>query len=247
MALVPLLDLTDEELAAVDGLPTGLVVSPYLEDLDDAARDTAVVTAFRSLVSRGVVAAPTVEQASAAGDDGVELEMLAELSQVLTLRRAAPVVVCAQQALAGPVHSWRYVHVLADEGVALDEQVAATGLHRFSLLSPQDVAAELGGWLVPDGLAVGTSDGPETAVDAQTAADGATDAALLDELGRAEVVTDVVVRRRTDDEPPVVLGVFAGRGLLVLSTTAPGEPVRVRPASAATVEAAVAALLEPGP
>lgn len=245
--MVPLLDLTDEELAAVDGLPTGLVVSPWLEELDDAARDVAVLTAFRSLVARGVLVAPTVAQAAQAADgSGVELEMLAELSQLLTLRRAAPTVLCAQRTTAGAT-GWRYVHVLAGERIALDEVVEPTGLHRFSLLDPADVAAELLGWLLPDDLAQGASDGPAVDVDPQRAADGATDAALLDELGRAEAVSDVVVRRRTDDAPPAVLGVFAGRGLLVLSTTAPGEPVRLRPASRETLQGSLDDLLEEQP
>ena len=237
---VPLLDLTDEELAALAGLPDGLVMTPYLDGLEAGPREQAVVTAFRSLVARGLVEAPTAEAAAAARRAGLaellelEVRMSAELAQALALRRSAGVVLCAQRTVADGT-AWRYVHLVDDE-VALDEVVGLTGLHRFGLLRPADVPDVLLDWVLPDGA--DGLDGPASPV----GADGELPPALLERLGTAEVVADVEVRREGDGGGDVLLGTFAGPGLLVLSSTrsAPGRVVTLRPASRSTVRAAIA-------
>lgn len=238
---VPLLDLTDEELAALDGPPDGLVVSPYLEELPPAQREQAVLTAFRSLVARGLVEGPTAEQAqsavrAAAGAElaAVDVRMSEALSQTLTLRRVAPTVLCAQRTYAER-SSWRYVHVV-DEELALDEVVEPTGLHRFALVRPGDVPDVLLDWLAPEGF--DGTDGPAQEVAAGAEAPGP----LLDQLARAQVVADLVVRRRDDDGADVLVGTFAGPGLLVLSTTRSGSGtgVSLRPASRRTVRDVIA-------
>lgn len=243
---VALIDLTDEELAALAGAPDGLVVSPYLESLEPAQRDLAVVTAFRSLVARGLVEPPTPGQVTAAvrqaqGADLAELDvrMGEALSQALTLRRVAPTVLCAQRTSA-ELTTWRYVH-LVDEELALDEVVEPSGLHRFGLLRPADVPDVLLDWLAPEGW--DGPDGEPQQLDAGATAPGA----LLERLATAVVVCDVAVRRAGDDGGDLLIGTFAGPGLLVLSTTrsAPGSPVSLRPASRRTVRAVITEELQP--
>lgn len=264
---VPLVDLTDEELAAVDGPPVGIVVSPYLEELDAALHDVAVLTAFRSLVARGMVVAPTEEQAASAAREAaheghdlaaVEVSMAEEVSQVLTLRRAASTVVCVQRTTATrghgasdgsvsgttePRRTWRYLHVVDGE-LTLDELVEPTGLHRYGLLRTGDAADLLLDWLAPDGH--DGSDGAEVAIEARTAAAGGTDAVLLDRLALAHVLADVTVRRTGDGGPGVLLGTFAGPDGLHLSTTTfgTGADVRLRPVSRRTLRQALADQLE---
>lgn len=229
---VHLLDLTDEELVGLDGPGDSVVVMPYWDTLPAAHRDVAVVTAYRGLVARGLVSAPDDEAArqaqraaAATGQKRVELDvtMTEELSQVLSLRRLAGTVVCAQRTLADS-QQWRYLHVL-DEDLALEELVGPTGLHRFSLLRPQDVAAALLHWLIPTGC--DDEDGPTQVLDPREAASGAADGDLLDLLPQAQVLGDVVVRRVGSSEPPALLGTFAAPGLLVLSRSRDGEPVRL--------------------
>lgn len=238
---MPLLDLTDEELAALAGPPDGLVVSPYLDALAPAQRDLAVLTAFRSLVARGVVAAPTPAQVTsavrrAAGADlaAVDVQMSEALSQALTLRRVAPTVLCAQRTNAAQA-AWRYVH-LVDDQLALDEVVEPTGLHRFGLLRPADVPDVVLAWLAPEGW--DAADGPAT----ELAAGSAAPAPLLERLAAAVVVADVVVRREADGGGDLLIGTFAGPGLLALSTTRsePGSATSLRTASRRTVRALVA-------
>lgn len=238
---VPLLDLTDEELAALDGAPDGLVVSPYLEELAPAARDQAVLTAFRSLVARGVIDGPTGDQVrhavrEAAGSDltPVDVRMSEPLSQALTLRRVASTVLCAQRTNA-ELSSWRYVHVVDDE-LALDEVVEPTGLHRFGLLRPADVPDVLLDWLAPEGW--DAEDGPAQ----QVGAAGAAPDALLERLATAIVVADVVVRRAGDSGGDLLIGTFAAPGLLVLSTARSGDGsgTSLRTASRRTVRGVIA-------
>ena len=248
---MPLVDLTDEELAALDGPPVGIVVSPYLEELEPAARDVAVVTAFRSLVARGLVLAPTPEQAAAAaraavtaGEElaAVDVEMAEVLSQVLTLRRVAARVVCVQRTTGGS-RAWRYLHRVDDE-ITLDELVEPTGLHRYALVATATLLDVLIDWVVPDG--VDGPDGPEVALDASAAADGRPGDALLERLAGAHVLADVTVRSRDDAGPCLLLGTFAGPDGLHLSTTAfgTGGQVRLRPVSRRTLRAALADQLE---
>ena len=248
---VPLVDLTDEELAALDGPPVGLVVSPYLEELEPAARDVAVVTAFRSLVARGLVLAPTPEQATAAaraaataGEElaAVDVEMAEVLSQVLTLRRVADRVVCVQRTTDG-ARAWRYLHRVDDE-LTLDELVEPTGLHRYALVATPALLDVLVDWVVPEG--VDGPDGAEVALDASAAADGRAGDALLERLAGAHVLADVTVRGRADAGPGRLLGTFASPDGLHLSTTAfgTGGQVRLRPVSRRTLRAALADQLE---
>lgn len=248
---VVLVDLTDEELAALEAPGEGLVVTPYLDELGPGQRDTAVVTAFRGLVARGMVDGPSREQAEQAartaaraggGTAAVDVRMSEVLSQVLTLRRVAPRVVCAQRTVADLRH-WRYVHVLDDE-LALDEVVEPTGLHRFALLRSTDVSEVLLSWLVPEGCE--SLDGPAQSLDPQDAARGRVPDQLLERLAQAQVVGDVTVRRVGDGGGSTLLGTFAAPGMLVLSRTGSeyGSSVVLRAASRRTVQEALIEQLE---
>jgi hypothetical protein len=149
---------------------------------------------------------------------------------VLTVRRSATAVVCAQRttgaAGADARASWRYLHLVADD-LCLDEVVEPTGLHRFGFLRPADVADVLLDWLAPDG-ADGV-DGPPQRTSARAAADGTVPVALLERLATAHVVGDVLVRRADEQEPPALLGTFAGPGMLRLSVTREGRGDDVEP------------------
>ena len=238
---VALIDLTDEELAALAGTDGSLVVSPYLDGLEEAARQQAVVSAFRSLVAHGLVQGPTAEAAAAArsagGEVALEVRMSEPLAQALALRRAAGVVVCGQRTVADST-SWRYLHLVDD--VVLDEVVELTGLHRFGLLRPADLPDVLLDWVAPEGW--DGADGPST----QLGVDGRLPEPLLEQLGTATVVADLVVRREGDGGGGMLLGTFAGPDLLVLSTTraAAGSVVTLRPLSRRTLRDVIAEQLE---
>lgn len=240
----PVLDLTDEELAALVGPATGVVQAPHLLGLDPAQRDAAVLTAYRSLVSRGWVVAPDSTPPAAPRADGlveVPVRIVAELAHVLELRARARSVVCLHRTTEGGGRS-RYLHVAGTPGgapsVVLDEVVEPTGLHRFGLVHPEDVAAvALEEVLAEDAAG---SDGTEVALDAAAAAAGAADPGLVAELGRATVVAELVVRRPGRDAG-LLLGVLSGPTSvhLVRSRAGSGAPVLVRPVARATAEAAV--------
>ncbi len=141
--------LTDEELAAL-ATTDGLSVFPVLGAMPEEHRDIAVRTAYRSLVARGVIEAPTPEEeaeAVARAGDGALLElpvrMPESLRHVLALRAGARHVVAVSRATALG-EEYRYAYAVED--VVLEEHVTATGLHTFLVAAADGLVDTLAGW-----------------------------------------------------------------------------------------------------
>jgi hypothetical protein len=246
---VPVLDLTDEEIAVL-ATTDGPVVLPYLAGLDPEQARTATTTAYRSLVARGLLEAPTPQQAREAEREAVAsgegrvaypVRMPEHLSHVLALRAGASAVVCVAVSTALG-QEFRYAHVVED--VVLVEEVTTTGLHRLGLLGLTDLPARLAAWVLHPEAVAGTGEEivqlPGGEDDDPTPPDE-----LLERLGAALVRADVVVRRAGDGGPGDLLGVFSGPGGTYASRTRHGSrtPVVIRPASPDEVRASLAALV----
>ncbi|MBA2954696.1 hypothetical protein GON03_10205 [Nocardioides sp. MAH-18] len=230
--------LTDEELAVLS-TPGPMPVTPYLRDLDPAHADTARRTAYRSLVARGIVDAPTPEPiaaATAASSREVELMVRQDVRSVVALREAAQVVVAVARTAAAAQDFW-YAHVVDD--VVLLEEVSRDGMHRFALAETE--------WLLgPEGLAAAAAvhpdagdraEGPDVAVEAE-AGDPTPPPAVLEALGESFVRADVVVRRPGDTEPPA-FALFTGpAGCWCVEAAQP--PLVARPVTAEQARGRVA-------
>jgi hypothetical protein len=246
---VELLDLTDEEVAVL-ATTDGPVVFPYLGTLSEEQAQTATTTAYRSLVARGLLTAPTPQQAreaartaTASGEEQVAypVEMPEELANLLALRTAAPTVVCLSITTAlGP--DYRYAHVVED--VALLEEVTGTGLHRFSLVEAADLEALLTGWVLHPEATAGSGEEVVQLPAADDEPDPTPPDELLEALGAALVRADLIVRTAGDDRPELV-GVFSGPGGTWTSRSELGSrrPVVIRPSDPDEVRRMVRALV----
>lgn len=229
MTAVPVETLTDEELAILAG-PGGLVVAPYLATLGDAERETAVRTAYRGLQARGIVDPPTPRAlADAVGEPSVEVRVRQDVLSLITLRRAARVVVAVGRTTLATQDYW-YAHVVDD--VVVVEQVGSDGLHRFALADADALV----------GLVTAASVHPECGDSAgepvALPGDGSEPPLEVAEaLGAALLRTDVVVRHADDRHPPL-LGLFTGPGgaWVVEAREGSGTPPVARPAARAEVE-----------
>lgn len=249
---VHLVDLTDEEVVVLAGT-AGVAVLPHLNALPAEHRDVATGTAYRGLVARGILEAPTPQQArdaerAAVRDDSASTEypvsMPESLAHLLRLRAGAGTVVCVavSSALA---QEFCYAHVVDD--VVLLEEVTGTGLHRFSLLEADDLAGQVRRWALHPEAVPGEGDEivqlPGGADDDPTPPDE-----LLERLGAALVRADVVVRRADDEGQPELVGVFSGPAGTYICTTAFGSraPVVIRPTTPDDVEEQLAARVHTG-
>ena len=128
---VPVITLTDEELAALDG-PRALAVAPqpWLEGQKVSGRMLACQVALRSLAARGIVL-PTGLDAGNAADRGA-LALHQDLRAVLAMRRSALGIVLAQRRSGAERQSrMLYLH----DGGALEEDISAAGLHGLTVVS----------------------------------------------------------------------------------------------------------------
>lgn len=234
---VDLVDLTDEEVAVL-ATTDGPVVLPYLGTLDDAQVATATTTAYRSLVARGLLTAPTPQEAreaartsTAHGEERVAypVRMPETLAHLLHLRAGASTVVCVSVATALGAE-YRYAHVVDD--VALVEEVTGTGLHRFSLVDTADLPPLVETWVLHPEATPGTGEEIVQLPAPQGDPDPTPPDELLERLGTALVRADLVVRRVGDDEPEL-LGVFSGPSGTWTSRSRFGSaaPVVIRPAT----------------
>jgi hypothetical protein len=131
--------LTDEEMAAIDGLdvarPPGS--RPHLDALPNAERVTAVRAALRGLVARGLVQRPPAGQLAAArrprsgATSTVELPIAEELRNVLTARQSAERLVVARRDGDAPEQH----HLYVGRATVLAERIDGGGLHAFDFLS----------------------------------------------------------------------------------------------------------------
>lgn len=141
---------TDEELLAVTpDVPDALRLMPLttLAEADEATRATALRTAVRSLVARGLVAPVADED----GDSVEELEVSGTLALVLdVLARPSAVTLADREAEAQQEERvWYAVGSVA----VLDHEPLPGGLHRFVLRRPDRAAGALAAFLDPHGWA----------------------------------------------------------------------------------------------
>ncbi len=230
--------LTDEELSVL-AAPGAMPVSPYLRGLDPGIVDAVRRTAYRSLVARGVLDAPTaqaVAAAAASGADEVELMVRQDVRSVVALRAAARVVVAAARATAAGQDFW-YAHVVDD--VVLIEEVSRDGMHRFALAESARLGQLAVAAVVHPDAGDGAGGGPAVALEGDPG-DPTPPGAVLERLGEAFVRADVVVRRPGDTDPPA-FALFSGPGgcWVVEAGTRPrsARPVLAEAARSRVVEA----------
>lgn len=239
---VQLVDLTDEELAAIDTRPAEarLVVYPFLDQLSQEERQTAVVVAFRGLAARGFVAGPdsedlkkAAEQTNGSGTATVEIAMNEALKRLLELRATATRAVVAQRTISDQ-QDFCYLY-LVEDGV-LVEHVEPLGLHKFSIYAESETANVLAAYLNP--TEVKGADGGTEMIDATQAAEGGAPKALVERLGAASSFGEFFLRHldREEERPPLT-GVFAGEGGLHMMSAhyLSLEPVAVTAISAKTL------------
>lgn len=217
--------LTDEELSVV-ARPGAMPVTPFLDDLAQADRETARRSAYRSLLARGIVEPPTPEAIAAATtlrDGSVELMVRQDIRSVVALREAAQVVVAVARTTAASQDFW-YAHLVDD--VVLLEEVSLDGMHRFALATDTALdALAIGAAVHPD---AGDGDGPPLPVAAP--GDPTPPDVILERLGAAFVRADVVVRRPGDHEPPAFALLSGPDGCWCIEAGTP--PLTAEPLSA---------------
>ncbi len=240
--------LTDEELAVLGG-ESALAVRPYLDELPPAEQELAKRVAYRSLLARGVVEPPTADAVEAArsrigaglgsvgagsigagsigagsiGVGQVDVLVREDIHSPVQLRRGSPLVVALARTTGGG-HDFQYAY-LADD-VVLVEQVTEAGLHRFSLLAENQLLdLVVDGAVHPDS---GDCFGEPVEMPAEPDPDQVPAAPILDELGRALLRADLVVRFAGEVAPNTV-SVFSGPHGSWLVSHRDGEPSLARP------------------
>lgn len=145
----PLLTLTDEQIAALDGYARAqFVAAPWLDEHPEQRRLASGI-ALRAMVASG-----QVHQRTEPGTGAPTWRAAPEITGCLVLRRTAPLFTTAERTVQteqGPqVHRlhW-YVH----EAGVLEEEVSAAGLHRFTVLPAEAAASRLTAVLDPDRVA----------------------------------------------------------------------------------------------
>lgn len=230
-AAVALEVLTDEELEVLQA-DHPLVVRPHLAALPDHDRMSTLRAAARGLRARGLLDPPTRAEPQVSSDEPtVTVQVREDVHAIVTLRHAAPTVICVARTTATDQDFW-YAHITQD--VVLIERVTTDGLHAFAL-APADALGDL---LLEATTHPDTTDGtgPATTVTDHTDPP----AELLTRLGTAVQRADIVVRTPGVDHP-VLTGLFTGPGgAWVLTTTlGAGEPTTVTP----TIRTAVTELV----
>jgi hypothetical protein len=150
LAPVPVITLTDEELAALDG-PRALPVAPqpWLEGQKVSGRMLACQVALRSLAARGLVLPAGLE-----GGDGGALALHQDLQAVLAMRRSALGIVLAQRRSGAERQSrMLYLH----EGGVLEEDISSAGLHSLTVVSCARAGERLTSYADPTRAAAGAA------------------------------------------------------------------------------------------
>ncbi|MEJ6541703.1 hypothetical protein PQI65_00605 [Brachybacterium paraconglomeratum] len=158
---VPVVTLSDEQIAALDGYERRQFVAlPWL-DAHPEQRRVAAAVALRGMIAGGQVLIRTARH-----EEGPRWRAVPEISGCLVLRRTAESFTTAERTVrteAGPqVHR---LHCYSQPGGVLEEETTADGLHRFTMLDPAEAAARLAAFLDPAGLA-------DPAADAESDTDG---------------------------------------------------------------------------
>jgi hypothetical protein len=153
---LPLIALTDEEIAALGAGPADLgpVPLPWLATKDEADRELACQVALRGLAARRLVIPLGREDAPAGGLD-IDRQHVAlhdDLRAVLAMRHSARAVICA---LRESDQRIRLVY-LGVTGV-LEEAISPGGLHGFTVLAHAAVPGRLAAFADPGDAAAGVA------------------------------------------------------------------------------------------
>lgn len=142
--------LTDEEIVILDGLQNPqLVAVPWLDAQEGADRGLVGRVALRSLLARGMVV-PSEHAAAAEPVDGrpaVGIEAVPEITGPLVLRRTASAILSVERTTSLGRH-WVYVYLHEDDRV-LEEEVAPSGHHAFSVYPLSELAGRLAVFVDP--------------------------------------------------------------------------------------------------
>ncbi len=165
-APLPVIALTDEEIAALDGdlAERGPVPLPWLNGKDKAARELACQVALRGLAARRLVVPLGTEDSGAGGEVGrgagggevgrgagggeVGRERIAlrdDLRAVLAMRRSAHAVAFALRESDGRMR----LLYLGTSG-ALEEAISPGGLHGFTVVARAAAAERLAAFADPE-------------------------------------------------------------------------------------------------
>lgn len=145
--------LTDEEVVILDGIETSQIVPlPWLDAQEGADRSLVGRVALRSLLARGLVVPSTQHTPGPDGEPQVGIEASPEVTGPLVLRRTALAILSAERTTALGKH-WVYVY-LHDDDLVLEEEVAPSGHHAFSVYPLSDLPSRLSVFLDPAAKAV---------------------------------------------------------------------------------------------
>jgi hypothetical protein len=146
-APLPVIALTDEEIAALDGdlAARGPVPLPWLDNKDKADRELACQVALRGLAARRLV----IPLGAAGGEVGREYVALHDdLRAVLAMRRSAHAAAFALRESDGRMR----LLYLGSSG-ALEEAISPGGLHGFTVVGYPDAADRLAAFADPEDAA----------------------------------------------------------------------------------------------
>ena len=159
-APLPVIALTDEEIAALDGdlAARGPVPLPWLDTKDTAARELACQVALRGLAARRLVipfgaaggeADGEAGRGAGGGEAGREyIALQDDLRAVLAMRRSAHAAAFALRESDGRMR----LLYLGSSG-ALEEAISPGGLHGFTVVGYTDAADRLAAFADPEDAA----------------------------------------------------------------------------------------------
>lgn len=156
-APAPVLSLTDEQLAGMDGdRADQLTALPWLAEHAEQ-REFAAGVGLRSLVASGQVQILTDP---AGGSTGRRWQAVPVLDGCLVLRRAANVVTSVERTMntTGGTQLNRLYYYTHPSGV-LEEEVTASGIHHFTPLRPGQVPQRIAALVDPAGVSAAVSGG----------------------------------------------------------------------------------------
>lgn len=156
-APAPVLSLTDEQLAGMDGdRDDQLTALPWLAEHPEQ-REFAAGVGLRSLVASGQVQILTDPQG---GGTGRRWQAVPVLDGCLVLRRAANVVTSVERTMntTDGTQLNRLYYYAHPSGV-LEEEVTASGIHHFTPLHPHQVPERIAALVDPAGVSTAAAGG----------------------------------------------------------------------------------------
>jgi hypothetical protein len=238
--------LTDEELAALDGIATPqMVAMPYLDEHapDEAAQVPIARTAMRSLMARRLVISE-IEAAEGEdrplSDDKLQ-SVTAEprTTGALVLRRTSRILVWFEREVSTQTHRlYYYPHV---DDVVLEEEVTADGVHMFTIMPMSKVPTRARNLIDQPG--VGGQDSTTTTL---AVADIESDPETGPRLADTRALTVGSMVSRTTDATKRVLFHLTSSEVIAGQPSPEGEEITLMQVSSDSVEKIVADLFDDG-